>query len=197
MKFYKLIFISFLMILSCSTVNEVVNPLQNPLTSWIFDKSCISVDVPPITLTSEKTAIEKQILGEKTELYPDGWLIISSNYVSVYQEQISLEPEIKKHLETLSLYKDAVEYYMIRDYIGIDTQGNFLIVPDRYRTETNFRQLEIAIELVDIMNFNKNKVYYYLLKKDKKLAEDFSKRILKSFQDAGWNYDSKLGWYKK
>jgi hypothetical protein len=197
MKIYKNILLINFIFISCATINEVVNPLQNPLTSWIFDKSCIAVDVPPITLTSEKTSIERQILGEKTELYPDGWLIVSPNYVSVFQENAISEPTIKKNLEVLTLYRDTLEYYVFREYIGIDDKKNFVIVPDRFRKQTDLKDLQIARELVQIINYNKNRVYDYLVAKDKKIAEDFTFRYLKLYQEVGWNYDVKMGWYKK
>jgi hypothetical protein len=194
---HKIQYIFLMGIISCSTINEVVNPLQNPLTSWIFDKSCISVDIPPITLTSEKTAIEKQILGEKTEISPDGWLIISPNYVANFEPQSAIEPELKKNLFTLSLYKDAVEYYIIREYIGIDEKGNLLVVPEKLRNFNDYKHIRVAKELIDIMNQNKNIIYQYYLQKDKKIAEDFINQYIKTFQSLGWNYDSKMGWYKK
>jgi hypothetical protein len=194
---HKIQYIFLMGIISCSTINEVVNPLQNPLTSWIFDKSCISVDIPPITLTSEKTAIEKQILGEKTEISPDGWLIISPNYVANFEPQSTIEPELKKNLFTLSLYKDAVEYYIIREYIGIDEKGNLLVVPEKLRNFNDYKHIRVAKELIDIMNQNKNIIYQYYLQKDKKIAEDFINQYIKTFQSLGWNYDSKMGWYKK
>ncbi len=197
MKIYKSILLINFIFISCATVNEVINPLQNPLTSWIFDKSCISVDIPPITLTSEKTSIERQILGEKNELYPDGWLIVSPNYVSVFQENAISEPTIKKNLEVLTLYRDTLEYYVLREYIGIDDKKNFVIVPDRFRKQTNLKDLQIARELVQIINYNKNKIYDYLLLKDKKIAEDFTFRYLKLYQELGWNYDIQMGWFKK
>ncbi|MCS7204881.1 MAG: hypothetical protein NZ853_04230 [Leptospiraceae bacterium] len=182
----------------CATVNEVVNPLQNPLTSWIFDKSCISVDVPPITLTSEKTAIEKQILGEKTELVPEGWIITSSNFVNpIREKQLTIYEEIREPLEKLELYKSMMEYYMLRDYIGIDGFGNFLLVPETYRKTTDFKHLELAQQGILIMNQNKEKVVLFLQKKDQQLAQSFLESYKKSFRHLGWNYDPKIGWYKR
>ncbi len=193
MKYY---YIMILFILSCSTVNEVVNPLENPLTSWIFDKSCISVDIPSITLTAEKTSFEKQILGENTELFKEGWLIASMNYVNP-QKELVIEPEIKKEIEIINAYHNTLEYLMINNYIGIDPESNLLIVPDKFRTTTIIKYKQIALDVIEIVNVNKNKVYQYFLKKDKTLAEEFLKQFYKNYSDLGWNYDQKLGWFKK
>ncbi len=195
MKFKVIFFIIILW--SCSTVTEVVNPMQNPLTSWIFDKSCLSVDLPPITLTSEKTALEKQILGDKTELLPNGWLITSTDYVSPLKEKgLASRPEIEESLEILIVYKDMVEYYMIYEYIGIDKKGNLLIVPQNLRSVSNIRHQQIAIKLIDIINFNKNKIYQFLIQNDKSIADDFLNRYIKSYNNLGWNYEEQRGWYK-
>lgn len=195
MKFKVIFFIIILW--SCSTVTEVVNPMQNPLTSWIFDKSCLSVDLPPITLTSEKTALEKQILGDKTELLPNGWLITSTDYVSPLKEKgLASRPEIEESLEILIVYKDMVEYYMIYEYIGIDKKGNLLIVPQNLRSVSNIRHQQIAIKLIDVINFNKNKIYQFLIQNDKSIADDFLNRYIKSYNNLGWNYEEQRGWYK-
>ncbi len=195
MRFKVILVIIFLW--RCSTVSEVVNPMQNPLTSWIFDKSCLSVDLPPITLTSEKTALERQILGDKTELLPNGWLITSTDYVSPLKEkELTNNPEIKESLEVLIIYKDMIEYLMIYNYIGIDSEGNLLIVPQNLRNTTNLKHLEIALKLIDVINFNKNKIYQYLIKNDKNIADDFLNRFTKSYNNLGWNYEKKTGWYK-
>jgi hypothetical protein len=90
-----------------------------------------------------------------------------------------------------------LEYYVFREYIGIDDKKNFVIVPDRFRKQTDLKHLQIARELVQIINYNKNRVYDYLVAKDKKIAEDFTFRYLKLYQEVGWNYDVKMGWYKK
>lgn len=184
-------------LMGCSTVSEVVNPMQNPLTSWIFDKSCLSVDLPPITLTSEKTALERQILGDKTELLPNGWLITSTDYVSPLKEKdLTNNPQVRESLEVLIIYKDMIEYFMVYNYVGIDKKGNLLIVPQNLRNITNSKHLEIALKLINLINFHKNNIYQFLIQNDQSIAEDFLNRFIKTYSNLGWNYEERIGWYK-
>lgn len=44
-----------------------------------LSSSCCSIVIPPVTLTGNKTAIEKQIIGEKTEIEENVWLISSAS----------------------------------------------------------------------------------------------------------------------
>lgn len=41
-------------------------------------QNCCSIVIPPVTLTGNKTAIEKQIIGEKNELEKDVWMVSSA-----------------------------------------------------------------------------------------------------------------------
>ncbi|MCB1146972.1 MAG: hypothetical protein KDK38_09230 [Leptospiraceae bacterium] len=48
---------------------------------WLYS-SCCSIVIPPVTLTGNKTAMEKQIIGEKAELEKDVWMIASARTTS-------------------------------------------------------------------------------------------------------------------
>ncbi len=181
----------------CATVKQTLNPLENPLLSWIFDKSCISVDIPPITLTTEKTILEKQIIGERTELIPEGWIILLPNYVPPYSfEQIREDRNIKTEIETIVLYKTTIDFLMFKNYIGMNQYGDFLVLPDHFRNITEKKYLEIAIQLTKVMNSSKDKVYEYLKTKEVILAQQFLDDYKNTFQFNGWRYDEKKGWYK-
>lgn len=55
---------------------------------------CCSIVIPPVTLTGNKTAIEKQIIGEKNELEKDVWMISSAKTTSTVN--LDLEDEKKR-----------------------------------------------------------------------------------------------------
>ncbi|MFN3604349.1 MAG: hypothetical protein ACK4UJ_06545 [Leptonema sp. (in: bacteria)] len=198
-KSCKLFFIIIFTILfeQCATVRQTINPLENPLLSWIFDKSCISVDIPPITLTTEKTVLERQILGEKTELVPDGWIVLSPSYSFPFSsELLKNEEAIRFEWETILLYKSTLEFYIKKNYIGIHKNGDFLILPEKYRISTEKKHLEIVNPLIEIVNNSKNKIYEYLKSKEEALANQFLDEYNNTFQYMGWRYDEKQGWYK-
>lgn len=195
-KIYNLIII-IILLTNCATIRQTVNPLENPLLSWLFDKSCISVDVPPITLTTEKTILEKQILGEKTELMPEGWIILSPNYVEPFNSlKFQYNENIRKEIENITLYKSTIEYYIIKNYVGINQNGDFLILPDKFRSITEKKHLEIAVNLINIMNQSKKKIYDFLKEKNMNLANEFLEEYNNKFQFLGWRYEEKKGWYK-
>ncbi len=186
-----------LIFINCATVKQVINPLENPLTSWIFDKSCISVDIPPITLTSEKTIIEKQLLGENIEIAKDGWLLSTPNYVApIREETLILEPEVQQDFEFIEIYKEIVESYLIRGYLGIDNKGNLKVVPEILRGFTELKHLRISRELATIMNQKKTNIYQYLEKKYPDIAFNFLENYYNLFKNYGWKYDDKKGWIK-
>ena len=48
------------------------------LTGCSSGPSCITVTPPKVNMTTEKTAIERQIIGEYRELEKDAWAISSA-----------------------------------------------------------------------------------------------------------------------
>ncbi len=52
-----------------------------------FLNSCCSFVIPPVTLTGNKTAIEKQIIGEQNELEKDVWMISSAKTAGKVEDQ--------------------------------------------------------------------------------------------------------------
>lgn len=56
----------------------VVQPIRDPVLQLLRRGACISVDIPPITLTPERTAAERQLIGTEGEIEKEGWLIASA-----------------------------------------------------------------------------------------------------------------------
>ena len=46
--------------------------------AWLAAQNCCSIVIPPVTLTGNKTAIEKQIIGEQNEIEKDVWMVSSA-----------------------------------------------------------------------------------------------------------------------
>ena len=68
-----------------------------PFSSLLFS-SCCSIVIPPVTLTGEKTVIEKQILGEEREIEPDMWLLSSARTSTLEKIERELTEEERKKL---------------------------------------------------------------------------------------------------
>ncbi|MEQ9362671.1 MAG: hypothetical protein RIF32_00425 [Leptospirales bacterium] len=56
----------------------VLQPIRDPAMQLLRRGACISVDIPPITLTPERTAAERQLIGTEGEIESEGWLIAST-----------------------------------------------------------------------------------------------------------------------
>ncbi len=57
-----------------------------------------TIVVPPVTITGQKTAIEKQIIGEQTELEKDVWMI-SSAKTAEHAELDNKPKEVRRSIE--------------------------------------------------------------------------------------------------
>jgi len=72
------------------------------IISITFFVQCTLV-IPPIMVTRNKTAIEKQIIGEQTELEKDVWLISSANTVQNKQKDKKKNDEKREEEKESSL----------------------------------------------------------------------------------------------
>jgi hypothetical protein len=70
----------------------------------IFLFQC-SIVIPPITLTGTKTAAEKQIIGEQTELEDDVWMISSAKTTSVVDLKLTDDSKEAAQTENRFTYK--------------------------------------------------------------------------------------------
>jgi len=77
-----------------------------------FMENCCSIIIPPVTLTGNKTAIEKQIIGPENELEKDVWMISSAKTTS----HASLDVETKKEAEKRQEDTFAYEALAILDH---------------------------------------------------------------------------------
>lgn len=82
--------------------------LQIGVSGVFFGISNCTILLPPITVTGTKTAAEKQIIGEQTELEKDVWMISSAkttSYVDVKQDlkEKTLKQQVQE--ENASTYK--------------------------------------------------------------------------------------------
>lgn len=88
--------------------------------------SCITVVPPTISLTGEKTVIERQIIGDYRELEKDAWSISSVKTTtgrSASQGQISGDPEIVKAVKIRDYISDKVLAYKKEGAIGESATG--------------------------------------------------------------------------
>lgn len=88
--------------------------------------SCITVVPPAISLTGEKTVIERQIVGDYRELEKDAWTISSVKTTtgrSASQGQISGDPEIVKAVKIRDYISDKLIAYKKEGSVGEGGDG--------------------------------------------------------------------------
>ena len=85
--------------------------LTDPVTGLVKRGSCISIDLPPITLTPERTAAERQLVGENKELEPNGWLLASAQSASRYGRESGRTSKPLVEIQRLYRERAILEYY--------------------------------------------------------------------------------------
>ncbi len=114
--------------------------------------SCCLIAIPDITLTGEKTAIERQIIGDYKELEKDAW-IVSSVKTSIQKGEGTSTASggdlaLLRALKIRELHEQKIRKYKIEGAIGESNNG--LIVyksaPKYDKDKENKRILSIVIK---------------------------------------------------
>jgi len=116
--------------------------------------SCITVVPPTISLTGEKTVIERQIVGEYRELEEDAWSISSVKTTtgrSLSQGQISGDPEIVKAVKLRDYNSEKLSAYKREGAIGEASNG-YVAYREMRKYETSPDLKKALILVVDEEN---------------------------------------------
>lgn len=116
----------------------------------LFCAGC-TIKTPEVTFTSERTALEKQILGSYRTIEEESWMITSARSASGEEEKISIpdRPEIavgrKAALEAFINRKfnaDDVEDFKMDGVVGEGLEGLLVLMPNqRYSEDESYRTL--------------------------------------------------------
>lgn len=96
----------------------IINPTTALLAGLIFARCFGTIVVPPVTITGQKTATEKQIIGEQTELEKDVWMISSAKTT----EHVDLDnkpKEVRKSMaeENANTYRAFLKFDLFTPYL--------------------------------------------------------------------------------
>lgn len=123
---------------------------------------CCSIVIPPVTLTGNKTAIERQIIGEQTEIEENVWLISSA---SVSDRDKILDTKSMKEQESVKLENEyAARAFIILKKFGPDLQ---LLINDGVVGEA------ASGNLINLFKSSYNK------KIPEKVAEQYNEKYMK------------------
>lgn len=129
----------FVLLLLCFVQCSALESVRDPALKFLRRGSCISVDIPPITLTPARTAAERQLIGEEGDIEQDGWLIASSQSAPYYRqaaggaEATGVAPEERRYqIEqgVLEFFRDPLLRYRSEGILGEAFDGRVLLVPE-------------------------------------------------------------------
>lgn len=178
MRLFLLILSFPILLLNCAFVQKNI---KDPLTNFGRRGSCVSIDIPPITLTPQRTSAERQLIGEDREIEKDGWLLASTRSTSRTNENVSLQDSRRVYREQaiLEFYAEPLRQYARAGVLGeIVDEGRVTVVPEIYAPRTGrFRspdEVEAARRVGEEINRSRAYLLQYFMKKEKEKGGDVS-----------------------
>ncbi len=175
----------------------VLQPVTEPTQRIIERGSCITFDIPPITLTPAATAAERQLLGRELHIESEGWLIASAKSANFRQEESITKPrpaeigeEPSQNLRrydiergTLEYYEKYLQEYRIAQILGEAYDGSIRLVPYQLSQSGTEAQRKIAQEILFEVNKARFWIYQYHLEaaaknKNSQLLQQIQKKWL-------------------
>lgn len=188
--FRGLVIIGYVVVtFNCATLRKIVDPVDNPILDKCSQASLISVDVPPITLTPERTAAERQLIGEEKQLLPNGWLISSSSYLS--PEIVQLPTQIQAEYRMLVLYDDILLRYRYLSFLGESKDGFVFFVPSHLiRRPLANQERQRLQSIVTEVNRSRQQIYAYYYSQGAATAESFRASFFLAAANNEWVRDT-------
>ncbi len=160
---------SFLM--SCSFLQKNV---KDPAVNFYRRGSCVSIDIPPITLTPTRTAAERQLIGEDRDVEKDSWLLASARSTTRPEEARVLQEarRIYREQAVLEFYEESLREYARAGVLGekVDS-GEVVLVPENVAPRSaRFRspeEIELARRTAAEINKSRSYIIQYYIKQEK------------------------------
>ncbi len=125
-------------------------------------RSCCVINLPPVTITSERTSLENQILGSYKEIRRDVWIVSSAKTVegvsitstsntNILNKDLLINKKVIDAVQTLEFDKELVNKYKKYGYIGENNRG-FLSYIINDKVENDFVLKEEILNLVKEVN---------------------------------------------
>ncbi len=186
MKAWIVIFPAALM--ACQFIQKNV---KDPAVNLYRRGSCVSIDIPPITLTPARTAAERQLIGEDQEIEKDGWLLASARSTSRTSEADGVRDarRIYREQAILEFYEEPLREYARAGILGEDLdQGLVSIMPEhvsprsgRFRSPEEVEQARrVAVEI----NRSRSYLVDYHLKRGKETANPESAAFVENLKSS-------------
>ena len=202
----------------------IFRPITEPTERILRRGSCIGFDVPPITLTSQQTAAERQLLGEEVQIEANGWLVSSSQSTSSNFDSSPKEKEGKEAIGDRSLsrsllrryyveravlkyYEKGLRYYRSEQILGEGFDGRVRLVPFSLSRKGREEERELARRLASEVNSSRIWLHKYHLKQEKrkgasaKQKHEYKEYLGSYFEEAKgqsgeWLYTIEKKWFR-
>ena len=194
-------------------------PISEPTERILRRGSCIGLNIPPITITTEQTALERQLLGEEVQIEPNGWLLSSSQSIGhasgrtegregigerAAKSDLNLLRRYYVERGILEYYKKTLSYYRNNQIVGEGFDGKVRLVPFYLSQKGNEEERNLAKQLIPELNSSRIWLYNYYLKKEKeqsKIVEIRKKYLISYFEEAKkrideWIYTADQKWLR-
>lgn len=123
--------------------------------------SCVSVVPPSLNLTSEKTAVERQIIGDYMELEKDAWVISSvktPHSSGRTKADITGDPELLKAEKVRSFHAERLAAYKSEGAAGEGSDG-FAAYIQSEKYESDPAQKKILLAVLDEENMARKIIF--------------------------------------
>ena len=123
--------------------------------------SCISVVPPSLNLTSDKTVVERQIIGDYMELEKDAWVISSvktSHSSGRTKSDMTGDPELLKAEKVRSFHAERLAAYKSEGAAGEGSDG-FAAYIQSEKYESDPAQKKILLAVIDEENMARKIIF--------------------------------------
>lgn len=123
--------------------------------------SCLSVVPPSLNLTSEKTVVERQIIGDYMELEKDAWVISSvktSHSSGRTKSDMTGDPELLKAEKTRSFHAERLASYKSEGAAGEGSDGLAAYMQSE-KYESDPAQKKILLAVLDEENMARKIIF--------------------------------------
>ncbi|MCL1833940.1 MAG: YdbL family protein [Leptospirales bacterium] len=138
--------------------------------------SCCSITPPNVSITGEKTVIERQIIGDYMEIEKDAWAI-SSVRTTVGQKNISGkmagDPELFKYTKIREFHNEKIKEYKNEGAIGESNNG-FIQYMETKKYEVSPAEKKILLTVIEEENLSRREIFTRLMYLSKERAPEKS-----------------------
>lgn len=111
-------------------------------------QNCSSIVAPGVTLTSEKTATENQIIGEYREIEPDAWAVSTVKTAVTRQKStsVSSDPELMMALKMRELNEEQIRKYKNEEAAGEGSNGYLMYrTSKKYESDKDIKKVILSV----------------------------------------------------